>query len=402
MSLPVKEIPFQIKKSLQPYRMLFSKRQFKHFTNFVFGLIVSDRKNIQEINDCFGKCNQSSLNRFFTTSKWNTGKINKMRLCQVRKHLDLGPGIFIIDPTMLHKTGREMEKANFHYSGKTKRKEWGHLLVDNLFVDSFGNAFPVSADMYLRKVDADKTNPFKTVRQIALSQLDYALKQKLPIWLVMLDAGLYADFVLQKIRQKGLKYIVGIRTTNNISISKKKRISVGKYLEKLDAKDFEEHEVDNETYFLHVKTVNTRGVGKEKILISFKQGDEKNTKIYTTNILDKTNKTLMHLLLKRWKVEGLHRDSKQHLGLEVYQVRKFSAIQKVVCAVLVAYTQIILNKTQPILQPFKRKLQTIGEGCRFLRLIALKGWRWLKSKTANPIKLKKILNLYVFVKNAKV
>lgn len=402
MSLPVKGIPFQIKKSLQPYKVFFSKRQFKHFTNFVFGLIVSDRKNIQEINDCFGNCNQSSLNRFFTVSKWSTEKINRMRLCQVRKHLGLGSGILIIDPTLLHKTGRKMEKANYHYSGITKKKEWGHLLVDNLFVDGLGNSFPVSADMYLRKVDADKANPFKTVRQIALSQLDYALKQKLLIWLVMLDAGLYADFVLQKIKQKGLKYAVGIRTTNNISIEKQKRTSVKKYLEKLDVKDFEEHEIDNETYFLHVKTVNTRGVGKEKILISFKQGDEKNIKIYTTNILDKTNKTLMHLLVKRWKVEGLHRDSKQHLGLEAYQVRKFSAIQKVVCAVLVAYTQIILNKTQPILQPFKRKLETIGEGCRFLRLIALKGWRWIKSKTTNPTKLKKILNLYVFVKNAKV
>jgi hypothetical protein len=108
------------------------------------------------------------------------------------------------------------------------------------------------------------------------------------------------------------------------------------------------------------------------------------------------------LLLKRWKIEGLHRDTKQHLGLEDYQVRKFGAIQKVVCAVLVAYTQIILSKNNAVLKPLKRGLETIGEGCRFLRLIALKGWKWLKGISKNIEKLKDVMNSYVFVKNAKV
>ena len=111
---------------------------------------------------------------------------------------------------------------------------------------------------------------------------------------------------------------------------------------------------------------------------------------------------MMSLLLKRWKIECLHRDTKQHLGLEDYQVRKFGAIQKVVCAVLVAYTQILLNAVPKILEPLKRTLQTIGEGCRFFRLIALKGTMWIKEKAKNLEEFKKILNTQVFVKNAKV
>jgi hypothetical protein len=110
----------------------------------------------------------------------------------------------------------------------------------------------------------------------------------------------------------------------------------------------------------------------------------------------------MPLLLKRWNIECLHRDTKQHLGLEDYQVRKFGAIQKVVCAVLVAYTQIILNAVQKILEPLKRTLNTVGEGCRFFRLIAIKGIVWMKEKAKNIDEFKKILNAQVFVKNAKV
>ena len=83
-------------------------------------------------------------------------------------------------------------------------------------------------------------------------------------------------------------------------------------------------------------------------------------------------------------------------------MRKFSAMQKVVCAILVAYTQLILIKEDLLLKPLKRVLETIGEGCRYLRLIALKGIGWLRKKAENILEFKKILNEQVFVKNAKV
>jgi len=57
---------------------------------------------------------------------------------------------------------------------------------------------------------------------------------------------------------------------------------------------------------------------------------------------------------------------------------------------------------QAILQPLKRGLETIGGGCRFLRLIALKGWRWLRNRPKDMRELKEIMNSYIFVKNAKV
>lgn len=401
MSLPVVDIPPQLKKQLKFYRKYFTKKQYKHFINLTTGLIVSDNKTIQEINDCFNKSDQSSLNRFLTKSKWDWKKVNDIRLKQITKSYKLKKGIFICDPTMLHKSGKKMEKANYHYSGITKDKEWGHLLIDSFFVDADENSFPVYADVYIRKDDADEKNPFRTIRDMCIEQLDYALK-KLPIWLVMIDAGLYADFLLKEIKARCLKYIAGIRTTNKISIDRKRRISVNDYLDTLTDADFKYYFHNGEAYFLHVKEIYSKGVGKEKLLISYKCGDEENIKIYTTNILNANEETLMLFLLKRWEIECLHRDTKQHLGLEDYQVRKFGAIQKVVCAVLVAYTQIILSKMQAILRPLKRSLETIGEGCRFLRLIALKGWKWLRNKAKNIGKLKEIMNSYVFVKNAKV
>ena len=401
MSLPLVEVPPQIRSLLGWYKKNFKRKQYKHFRNLITGLIASDNKTIQEINDCFGDNDQSSLNRFLTKSDWDINSINNARISQIIKMCPLGRGILICDLTLLHKTGRHMEKVNYHYSGITKKKELGHCLVNSFYTDNKDNSFPVRSDIYIREIDADKEHIFKTAREMCLEQLDYAMN-KLPIWLFMADAGLYADFLIQDVKARGLKYVIGIRTTNKVSIDGKKRISVEEYLNTLTDNDFKFYFKEGYAYLLHTKEIMTRGVGKEKLLISYKSGDEGTIKIYTTNLMTVSDETLMMLLLKRWEIECWHKDAKQNLGLEDYQVRKFGAIQKVVCAVLVAYTQIFLSRKPAILSPFKRTLETIGEGCRFLRLIALKGWKWVKEKSKDIVEFSEILNSYVFVKNAKV
>jgi len=400
MALIIREIPFGLKSNINFYRKNFTKPQFKHFEELITGLIVSDNKTIQEINDCFGRKDQSNLNRFITSSEWNWKDINDVRIKQIKKNMQLKKGVLIIDPSFIHKVGPCMEKANHHYSGISKGTERGYLLVDSFFSDG-KNSFPVFADFYLRKEDCDDANPFRTVRDMCIEQIDYAVKN-LPIDIIMMDAGIYADFLLLHIKSLGLKYIVGIHANTCISVEGKERISVDKYLSTLTDDNFSYHFINGEKYFLHTKEIYTRGVGKEKLTVSYKFGDEENLKVCVTNILNKDDKTLMPLLLKRWQIECLHRDTKQHLGLEDYQVRKFGAIQKVVCAILVAYTLLILMKNDRLLKPLKRVLETIGEGCRYLRLIALKGIIWLKKKAENIGEFKKILNEQVFVKNAKV
>lgn len=400
MSLPLKEIPATVKKLLSFYKRQFTRPQYKNFRDLICGLIVSDNKTIQEIADCFGRLDQSNLNRFLTLSQWDEKKINDSRISQIKRVLNLKKGILICDPTMLHKSGKHMEKANYHYSGMTKGEEWGYCFVNSFFTDG-KNEFPACGDFYLRDIDADKSHPFRTIREIAIEQLDYALK-KLPIWLFIADSGLYADFLIKGLRHRGLKYIIGTKMTNKISINRKKRISIADYLRTLTDDNFKRHIIDGEAYLLHTVEVYGRGVGKEKLLISYKHGDEEQVRINVTNLLNHTDAVLMKLLLKRWKVETWHRDAKQHLGLEDYQIRKFGAMQKVACAVFVAYTQVILMRSDAILKLLNRAIQTIGEGCRYIRLLALKGTSWLKKKAKNIRELAEILNRQVFVKNAKV
>lgn len=397
-----RQVPGYFSRFFNSFRRVFSKPQLGNFKRLVFGLAVSERKNIQEVNAVFGDRDQSSLNRFVTQPKWSFCKVSEQRLRFAVKHLgSKRSGVIIVDDCVTKKTGRKMEKANYHWSGLTKRQEWGHCFVDSLYAELDSDvAYPVNIQSYLREVDADENNPFKTKREIALEQIDFAFANGVKAGTVMADAWYYSDDFAKELKMRGLKYFLGVRTSTKISMNMKKRISIAKYLKTLQEKDFTKHEFKNGTYYIHSKEVSIRDNGKQTLLISYKQNDA-NTRCYVTNNHGWENFNYIKTLLKRWNIECFHRDTKQHLGLEEYQVRKYSGMQAVALAILTAYTLLILNKTPPILKKF-RPLQTIGEMCRFAQLCTQKTTYWLKKTFNNYNTGRKILNQNILVKNAKV
>lgn len=397
-----KQVPGYFARFFNSFKRFFSRPQFGNFKRLVTGLIVSERKNIQEISSVFGVHDQSSLNRFVTQSDWDFGEVDKQRLKFAVKHFGSKcDGVIILDDSVTKKFGKKMEKANYHRSGVTKKKEWGHCFVDSLYAEIDSDVvYPIKISSYLREVDADEQNPFKTKRDIALEQIDFALANGVKAGTVMADAWYYSDELVKALKLRRLKYFLGARTSIKISIDRQKRISIEEYLETLTEQNFSKHEFKNGTYFLHSKEVSVRGDGKETLLISYKEGDE-NIKCYVTNCHGWDNFKYMKTLLKRWSIECLHRDTKQHLGLEEYQVRKYRGMQAVALAILAAYTLLTLNKTPPLLKKY-RPLQTIGEMCRFAQLCTQKTTYWLKKTFNNFNTGRKILNQHILVKNAKV
>jgi len=401
MSVPVVCIPPVLNRLFQPYKAFFSKPQFNHFRRLVTGLIVSENKTLQEINDSFGEKDQSSLNRFVSQSSWDLDEFNMVRLSQVRENLCLRKkGVVIIDESLLHKCGLHMELAGIHRSGITKRLEWGHMIVNSYYTDSDDNDFPIKTDVYVREKDCQRYKvEFKTKRELAIGQIDFALNAGFSPGTAIVDAGYEGEEFTRELTSRELDFIIGVRTTTKISVNRQKRIAIGDYLETLTDDDFETCITSEKAYFYHLMPVSMRGIGSVKLIISYAYGDEENVKCYITNLKEE-DETLIKLLVKRWRIECFHRDAKQHLGLEAYQVRKGRGMQVVALAILTAYTLAILAAR--ILSTPIRQLRTIGEICRYLQLIAYKGVQWILSKLRNPLEYIKTLKKHVFVKSAKV
>lgn len=402
MSMPIVCIPPVLNTLLAPYRGLYTKPQFGHFRRLVTGLIVSPNKTLQEINDSFLERDQSNLNRFVNESPWDGEELNRVRVEQVQEHLQLGErGILVIDESLSHKTGKHMELAGHHRSGVTKRIEWGHMLVNSFFTDDASNEFPVKTYVYVRENDCEKYADvtFKTKRELALEQIDYALGAGLPVEVVVVDAGYEGKEFTRGIKGRGLKFIIGVRVTTGISIAGAKRIPLADHLATLTDEDFQPCIIEDNAYFYYMRRVSMRGIGMATLIVSYKHGDEGEVRCYITDMED-DEETIIKTLAKRWRIECFHRDAKQHLGLEAYQVRKGGAMQNVARAVLTAHTLVTLAAR--ILETPGRKLRTVGEVCRYLQLVAYKGVRWVRDKLKDPLEAISVLNRYVFVKNAKV
>lgn len=403
-----REIPIGIAELLEDYRPTLTKPQFANFGIFVSGLIVHENKTIQEINDAFSEKDQSSLNRFVTESEFDMLAIDAVRINQIRDVVGTKTRvIFVADDSMAHKTGRQMEKANYHRSGTTKRVEWGHNIVDSLLIDPTGKMYPFGANIYLRKMDCDENNVFKTKREIAIKQLEHALKCGFHVVIYVADSGYYSSTVCKELRHLKVCFVLGVVGTTKISIDRKKRIAISDYVSQLSQKDYTKVKKSNGTYYIHTVKCYIRGSGSVKLILSYKKGEEEDIRAYVTDILDKSDSYLMECLLKRWNIECFHRDAKQHLGIEDYQVRKYRGIQIVVLAVLVAYTLLVLGCLKNrviarIAESFGRPLKTIGELCRFMKLSAMKGRSWILRMFREKERFRMILNRYVLVKNAKV
>jgi len=400
MNSSYKEIPRGLNKSLRPYQKALTKSQYAHFSTFVVGLIIHDKKTIQEINDVLSKKDQSSLNR--SIKSWNGERLNEVRLaCVQRKFPTREDGLIIFDDTLAHKTGRHMEMAGYHRSGVTKSKEWSHCIVNSYYTHpnmQFG--YPITADIFTNKTNEHYA--YRPVKRLALDQLCYARLHGVK-GVVCADSLYYADYILRELDDNHEQYLIGTPETLKISINRAPRVSLKEYAGQVTYSRFR---AKDQWYRMHSFLASIRNVGVRRIIISYREKDPDDKKFYVTN-LNCSDKKLLRLLVCRWRIEVWHRDAKQHLGLEDYQVRKDRSVRNVVLAVLVAYTVLMLSRLHATLRRVAervgRQWQTVGELCRFMRLATIKGWRWITRMLREELEaFKGILNREVVVKNAKV
>jgi hypothetical protein len=79
---------------------------------------------------------------------------------------------------------------------------------------------------------------------------------------------------------------------------------------------------------------------KVKLVISYKwEGgeNEEESSFYVTNARIWESKRILQTYAMRWSIEGFHRDAKQSLGLDEYQVRKIKGVRRHIAMVFFAY-----------------------------------------------------------------
>jgi hypothetical protein len=105
------------------FRDLFENRcQFRHFQNYLTGLIVLDNKSLANITRCgLESADKTNLSRFFSEAPWFQDRVNDRRveyLLQQTKTVrsPKADGLLILDDTLCEHVGSLFDYVDRHYN----------------------------------------------------------------------------------------------------------------------------------------------------------------------------------------------------------------------------------------------------------------------------------------------
>jgi hypothetical protein len=425
--LPLVEFPELVEHYAPWFKEVFSAEAFIEFKRYISGLIVSENKTIDGINRLFihESRNQSSLNRLLTESPYSREALNQARLALLDSLAGtrMKPkGVFSVDDTLLTHYGQDFEQIAQLYDHTTGTYVWAHNLVTIHYSDDETD-YPVLFQLW-EPVDLEKLEQGIRAAGIPLKASKEAWKENEPqkwrgyllgVWrrrqkshaalqalydskLIMVEKLLqqwveshpgedrpvtfdnwftqpaFCRFLDQTLK---LPYVGTLAETDQVNLKTGPK-SLKDFADQLKnehlcalqdqttpvfRKITIHYKGERETYYSYCNTHHLHNFGKQRLVINYRQADlSDNPTFFISNRLFWNSLGITRIRRHRWPVEVYHEEGKAE-GLDQYQLRSFSAIQRHVALVAVVYSMLRATQHDPALQEkLQRQLQRKLEG----------------------------------------
>ena len=348
----------EVNKYLSFLKNCFTKPQFNHVRNYVGGLIALNKKTISSIsNSSKEEKDQSNLNRFLTEAEWSEDEVQDRYVKKISHQTKRKPTSLIIDDSIAEKTGKHIEDVQYHKNHSGNGFVFGHQVVTALIM-CFGLLLPLFPKLYSKKTQSKI--------ELAKRIIEYA-SSKIRISQVIIDSWYVCNEIIKLCLKKGLTLIGNIKSNRLIQFEEGVWIKLSKYYKSISRKrkEFQTLIIDDKTYKVHSKIVKLKKVGEIKLVISRQWLEDKKKwsrpfYIICTDV-SKSDICILGEYTKRWSIETFHKDIKQNLGLEAYQMRLRKGITRHLILVTLAYA--ILK----LMMFFKKVSWTIGECIKYIQ-----------------------------------
>jgi SRSO17 transposase len=400
MQLPIVEPAPVVMEHTAAFRDVFENRkQFRHFQNYLTGLLVLDNKSLANMSRCIlDSADKTNLSRFFSEAEWFQDEVNTRRieylLEQTNGHrAPATESCLLLDDTLCEHVGSLFEYIDRHYNHCDSSYPLAHNLVTSHYV-SDAVRFPVDARLYRRYEEitqwelvvkqsfpdreiphdkkaraklhkeldptllqdpefARRAAQFHTKISLAGELVEQAVTRQLPFQTVLMDSWFLSPEVLEILTRHKKDWISLVKTNRKLEVASMvlrdadgQPVSVrGPYLKVdelvalLPATAYKPVTIGDTTSHCFSKTVRIPSLGTVRIVISFANPELTGTyAVLVTNRADWTAKQILQRYLQRWPIETFYQDGKGHLGLATYRMRTAEAIQKHWCLVFVAYS----------------------------------------------------------------
>jgi len=426
MQLPIVAPAPLVTAHADVFRDLFeNRRQFQHFQNYLTGLIVLDNKSLANITRCvLESADKTNLSRFFSEAPWFQEQVNDRRLTYLLQQTKAirGPkadAILILDDTLCEHVGSLFDYVDRHYNHGDDTYPRAHNPVTSHYV-SGPVRFPVDLRLYRRYEELTRWEEFvhkhfperpiptqkkerarlhKTVDPVLLADPDFqklhqqfrtkidlgiafleaAIQHKVPFNVLLFDSWYLAEELVSMARYRKKDWISLLKKNRNVETQsfvlkdtarkplqlEGPHMAVEDLVPLIPPTAYLEVTVGDKTYWTFTLAVRLPGLGKVRLVVSFKNAELTGTyAVLVTNRVDWSAQRIITLYLQRWPMETFYQDGKGHLGLDTYRMRNAEAIGKHWCLVFVAYSFLHLDCLPPSPTKGSLPLKTIGEACR--------------------------------------
>jgi hypothetical protein len=408
------------------FRDLFENRgQFQHFQNYLTGLIVLDNKSLANITRCvLESADKTNLSRFFSEAPWFHDRVNDRRLEYLLQQTKAvrGPkadAALILDDTLCEHVGSLFDYVDRHDNHGDDTYPLAHNPVTSYYVGG-PVRFPVDLRLYRRYEELTQWDAFvqkhfpgrsipttkkerarlhKEVDPLLLDDPDFqklhqqfrtkidlgvalfevAIQHKGPFSVLLFESWYLAEELVSMARYRKKDWISLLKKNRHLETNSfvlkdaagtpirlaGPRIAVEELVPLIPPAAYRAVTVGDTTYWTFTLAVRLPGLGKVRLVVSFKNPELTGTYVVlVTHRVDWGAQRIITLYLQRWPIETFSQDGKTHLGLDEYRMRTAEAIGKHWCLVFVAYSLLHLDCLAPSPTKGSSPLKTIGEACR--------------------------------------
>jgi hypothetical protein len=330
--ITIGKIPRKLQSFFKPLRDHFTQRAWEHFWALVMAITVSQAATIDRLVKALrDSTHRTNHGEFLWRSIWDNSIV--MQHIAVGMLLSLFTKkdrrlFFIIDDTQTLKRAKKMQgvgKLRHHATGKYGT---GHTII-KICLYYRGVTIPWGSWLYVKKEHAAGLKiPFRKLTELAAEAIRSAcLPAKFNVT-VLFDAFYLCPKVADACKQRKWHYISVGKANRWFTVGSVER-KLGKYGRNVLRNKGRWHNVtglrETKAYRLAERIGQLNKLGTVKVVFSRRRGESKHIAIVTDD-LHASMRAVVADYLKRWSIEMLIRDQKQHLGLGDYRVLRYQAV----------------------------------------------------------------------------
>ena len=330
--ITIGKIPKKLQSFFKPLKRQVSEHVYNYFWSMLLSICIGHSSTIDRlVKSLRNSPHRTNHGEFLWRSNWDESAVMQQIALDMLKSLFNKKDhqlFFIIDDTQTLKRAKKMQAIGRLHHHATGKYGTGHTIL-KVCLYYRGVTIPWASLLYIKQEHADKlTVPFHKLTELAAGAIrQAALPDQFKVT-VLFDAFYLCPNVVNACKERKWHYI-GVGKSNRWFTVGSTKHKLSKYGRNVLRNSGTWCNVaglrKTRKYRLAERIGRLNKLGTVKIVFSRRSGESKHIAIVTDD-LSASMRAIVADYLKRWSIEMLIKDEKQHLGLGDYRVLRYRAV----------------------------------------------------------------------------